>query len=254
VWYVPKVALNADQLIHRHGVERVTAALRPLLTEKRVERIEEVLDARLTSLAVVLENLHDPHNGAAAIRSLEGFGLACMHVVEGSEPFAYSSAVTIGAEKWISVQRHAGFADCAAGLRREGFRLLAMVPRHGHERARALDEVEVDRPLACVFGNERDGLGAETVAGCDLQVSLPMHGFTASFNLSVSVALVVGELARRRRRALGRQGDLSIEERALLRARWYVLSVRHAEEVLGRHVSDLTRQGVAEVPRNRDNG
>jgi len=74
-----------------------------------------------------------------------------------------------------------------------------------------------------------------------------------NFNLSVSVALVASALAGRRRLAIGAQGDLSTRERALLRARWYALSVRHAEEILAQRVSDLTHDNVAEVPQDEDN-
>jgi len=246
------VSASVDRLLQRHGIETVTAVLRPFLTDRRIERIEQVLDARLGSLSVVIENLHDPHNGAAAIRSMEGFGLQHLHVVETVEPFAFSSAVTISAEKWISIRRHRDFAGCAADLRGQGLRLLAMVPRLGHDRAVELDEVDVTGPLACVFGNERDGLTDASVESCDAEVTLPMQGFTQSFNLSVSVALVIGELARRRRQEIEAQGDLSAQERALLRARWYALSVRHADEILSQRVSELTRDHVDELPQKEE--
>ena len=243
---------SVDCLLEKYGGETVIRALRPFLTERRRERIEEVLSARLASLTVAIENLHDPHNGAAAIRSLEGFGLQQLHVVEATEPFVCSSAVTISAEKWISMRRHADFDTCAADLREQGFQLLAMVPRLGHERAVMIEEVDVSRPLACIFGNERDGLAAESVAACDVEVTLPMHGFTQSFNLSVSVALVVQELSRRRRLEIGAEGDLSGEERARLRARWYALSVQHAEAILKQSVSGLTHENVGEFPHEEE--
>ncbi len=252
VWYPRAVSAVVDRLLERYGIETVTAVLRPFLTDRRAERIEGVLDARLGSLAVVIENLHDPHNGAAAIRSMEGFGLQYLHVVENAERFEFSSAVTISAQKWISIRRHSGFSACASSLREQGFELLAMVPRLGHERAVEIDQVDVSAPLACVFGNERDGLTAESVAMCGAEVTLPMHGFTQSFNLSVSVALVLGELARRRRLALDSEGDLSLQERALLRARWYALSVRHADEILSQRVSELTQESVDVLPQEEE--
>jgi len=254
LWYPRGVPPAVDRLLERYGADRVTSVLRSFLTDKRAERIEQVLDARLVSVAAVVENLHDPHNGAAAIRSLEGLGLAQLHVVETLEQFDFSDAVTIGAEKWISVQRHRSFDACAGALREQGLRLFAMVPRRGHERAVSIDDADVSQPFACVFGNERDGLAAESVAACDLEVTLPMYGFTQSFNLSVSVALVVQKLAQRRRDAIGAPGDLSDRERALLRARWYALSVRHAEEILTQRVSESTRDDVAGLPQADENG
>ena len=81
------------------------AALAELVSDERQARIERVLDARLDGLTVVLENLHDPHNGAAALRSVEAVGLSTVHVVEGTERFRFSSAVTIGCEKWVTTRR-----------------------------------------------------------------------------------------------------------------------------------------------------
>jgi tRNA (guanosine-2'-O-)-methyltransferase len=211
----------------------VTAAMRPLLSQERITRIEAVLDARLSGLTVALENLHDPHNGAAAIRSMEAFGLTTLHVAEPVEPFQFSPQVTIGCEKWIDVVRYPSFAACAGALKEAGFLLYAARP--GGDRDPG--SLDVSRPAAVVFGNERDGLTPEAVDLCDHRVAIPMHGFTQSFNLSVSVALTVHRLAERRRRLLGRAGDLGAGKRDLLRARWYAQGVRGAEAIVARHVS-----------------
>src|SRR5436305_1760595 len=64
---------------------RVCAVLAPLIAEERRARITTVLEARLGGLVVVLENLHDPHNGAAALRSCEAAGLTTVHVVDARE-------------------------------------------------------------------------------------------------------------------------------------------------------------------------
>jgi tRNA (guanosine-2'-O-)-methyltransferase len=227
-------------LIRRHGIDRVVDTLRPILTDDRAERIEEVLDQRLTSVTVVLENLYDPHNGAAAIRSIEGLGLTSMHVIEGTGTFRNSPEVTIGCDKWIAIHRHASVAACAATIRAAGVRMVALVPGAPQD----VDHLPVDAPLALVFGNEHEGLTEEALSACDERVALPMHGFTRSYNLSVSVALATARVAERRRTWLGRAGDLGDEERAFLRARWYALSIRAAGQILDRIVSDETQDGV----------
>lgn len=222
-----------DLLIERHGPAVVTDAVRPLLTEERMARIDAVLEARLTSVAVGIENLYDPHNGAAAIRSIEAFGLSTLHVVETTDRFRFAPGVTIGCEKWIAVRRYPDIASLAGALRDDGVALYATLP----DAEADLETVPVDRPLVVLFGNEHEGLTREAVAACDGAVSIGMHGFTRSFNLSVSVALVTARLAERRRAFLGRGGDLSDQERARLRARWYALSVRGAGEIVARFVS-----------------
>jgi tRNA (guanosine-2'-O-)-methyltransferase len=219
--------------------EDILAALGPQLTPERKARIEEVLAARLVGLTVVLENLHDPHNGAAALRSVEGFGLSELHVVESNEPFRFASSVPIGCEKWVALKKYRSFAECADGLHARGFKLYAAVPG----APLTLADIDVTTPAALVFGNEHDGLSALAQQACDATFSIPMAGFTQSFNLSVSVALGVFEASRRRRAALGHAGDLPEQERARLRAEWYALSMdrRAAAGLVARYVSQKTR-------------
>src|SRR5688572_18149833 len=118
-----------DELVARHGPEVVVAAIAPLLSEERMARIESVLDARLAGLTLVVENLYDPHNGAAAVRSAEAFGLAAVHAVEGTGPFHASPAVTIGCEKWVDLHRHPDVAAARAAL--AGMIHVAAVPGAG---------------------------------------------------------------------------------------------------------------------------
>lgn len=240
---------TADELIEQYGMAAVTEAMRPLLSDERVARIEQVLDARLCSLTVALENLHDPHNGAAAIRSLEAFGVSALHVAESAEPFRFSSSVTIGCERWIDVHRYRAFDACAERLHADGFALYAAVPGAGE----SIDTIAVDRPCAIVFGNEHDGLTPTAIEACDQTVSIPMFGFTQSFNLSVSVAVSIQRLAARRRQVLGTDGDLEGQERARLRARWYAQRVRGAHEIVARHVSEQTQPGVASMTHGDEN-
>jgi tRNA (guanosine-2'-O-)-methyltransferase len=215
--------------------------LAPFVSAARQAKIEAVLAQRLGGLTVVLENLHDPHNGAAALRSVEGFGLTTLHVVEQAEPFRFSSRVSQGCEKWVDIRRHPDFASCARALHDAGFALYAALPPAA--ATVELDTIDVTRPTALVFGNEHAGLTRDAIAACDGAFTIPMQGFTASFNLSVSVALAVFACSRRRRAALGGRGDLSPETLVAERARWYTLSVDAAELILARVRGDTQGRG-----------
>lgn len=221
--------------------EEIIAALDPFLSEARKARIEEVLAQRLAGLTVVLQNLHDPHNGAAALRSVEGFGLTTLHVVEETERFKFSSKVSQGCEKWVDIRRHADFASCARALHDEGFALYAALPPA--PEVVPIDTLDVGRQSALVFGNEHAGLTPEAVAACDGAFTVPMQGFTASFNLSVSVALGVFACAQKRRLGLGQHGDLDAATIVQMRARWYRLSVDAADLILERVSRDTAGRG-----------
>jgi len=217
--------------------ELICAALAPLLGEERRQRIEEVVDARLGSLTVLVENLHDPRNGAAVLRSCEAFGLQTVHVVEAAERFRFSSEVSQGCEKWMDVERHASFAAAQARLQADGFALYAAVP----DGKVPLEALDFTRPAAIVVGNEHSGLTSGAIALADVPFAIPMAGMTRSLNLSVATALIVAHASGRRRAALGRAGDLDDAARASLRARFYAASVRGADTVVARHAATLAR-------------
>jgi tRNA (guanosine-2'-O-)-methyltransferase len=207
-------------------------ALGPLLLDGRRERIDEVVGMRLGSLRVAIENLHDPHNGAAVLRSAEAFGVKRVDVTEASKPFRFSSTVTQGCEKWLDIVRHARQADAVASLRRDGFAIYAAVPT----AAATLDELDFARPAAILVGNEQLGLSDEAMRTADACFRIPMVGMTRSLNLSVAAALITERAAARRRRILGAPGDLDEATQLRLRARFYAASVRGAEAVLARYL------------------
>ncbi len=206
------------------------ATLAPLLLDERRTRIDEAAAARLGGLRVVIENLHDPHNGAAVLRSAEAFGIQRVDVIESVEPFRFSSEVTQGCEKWLDVVRHPTLADAVAALRADGFALYAAVPG----AAATVEDLDFSRPAAVMIGNEHDGLTGAAIGAADVVFGIPMAGMTRSLNLSVASALIAERAAQSRRRAIGRPGDLDDAAVLALRARFYAASVRGADVVLAR--------------------
>lgn len=235
-----------DRLIAQHGPATICAILAPVLTEARVARIEQVLAARLGSIIPVVEDVYEPHNGAAVIRSAEALGLQELHVLETGVRFQALRGITRGCHRWMDLARWRDARACVDALHARGFTVLATTPRG----AMPLDAVDVSRPVAIVFGNEHAGLPEATIAACDGAVVLPMFGFTESFNLSVTAALATSQLAARRRAFLGTNGDLDPARVAHLRARWYALKVRGAAGIVERAVSARTHGDVAPEPQS----
>jgi tRNA (guanosine-2'-O-)-methyltransferase len=184
--------------------ELVCRALAPFLVDVRRARIDATIDARLGGLTLLIENLHDPHNGAAVLRSAEAFGIQTVHVAEAAEKFRFSSDVTQGCEKWLDVERHRTFAAARTRLHAAGFVLYAAVP----DAPTSWEDLDFARPAAIVVGNEHAGLSTDAIEGADVQFSIPMAGMTRSLNLSVAAALMASHASVRRRQALAAQGDL----------------------------------------------
>lgn len=203
-------------------------ALAPHLGDERRAKIDRVAASRLGGLVVVLENLHDPHNGGAALRSCEAVGVREVRIVGAS--FRFSERVTQGCDKWLDLPRDETIERCVADLKARGYRLYAAVPG----AAVALDELDAVTPAAFLIGNERDGLSPAARAACDVEFAIPMRGFSQSLNLSVATALCVYTHAERRRRALGRVGDLDGEALDGLRADYYRRDLRGADAIIAR--------------------
>ncbi|HET9621781.1 MAG TPA: RNA methyltransferase [Kofleriaceae bacterium] len=226
---------DISRFIEKHGPATVCEALTGVLTPERIARIDQVLAARLASVVTVVEDTYDPHNAAATIRTTEAIGLSDLHVIEQEHRFAAPDGVTMGAHRWIDLHRWPSAESAIAGLRGQGFRVLATLPG----AAASIDDVDVTTPIAIAFGNEHHGLSDAAIAACDGAVGVPMFGFTESYNLSVTVALAMTRVAARRRAHLGAIGDLPAARIAHLRARWFAHRIRGVTGILERALGPL---------------
>lgn len=199
------------------------------VTPRRLARVLDVLERRLGSVTTVMENLSDPHNVSAVLRTGEGLGLSELHVVEQPNKWEKNKQISMGAERWIEVVRYDGLARCLGHLSAQGFSLWAADVGPG---CVPVDELPVEGKVALVFGSEHSGLSKRALSLTDGRFTIPMSGMVESFNVSVSAALALYDVATRRRHLLtarGERGDL--DDAALLeRADLYLRrAVRNAE-------------------------
>jgi len=200
----------------------VIATLEPLVTERRLARIRDVLSHRLASVTVVVDALHDPHNGAAIVRSCDAFGVQTIHAIERNEPIAFGREVARGSQKWVDLVRHVGGEPCVAALRASGHELVATHP----EGELVPEDLARIAKVAIVLGNERSGIAPEVRAACARSVRVPMVGFVESLNVSVTAAILLHAAT------LGRSGDLDEPRKRSLHARALWLTVPRADEVM----------------------
>ncbi len=159
--------------------------------------MHEVLERRHDDLVVVLENIHDPHNASAILRSCDAFGVGRVALVYTNQVFPeISRGVAAQVEKWLQLERYDSAEACVEALHDEGIKVYA---------TRLTDEAEdyltIDwrEPSAIVLGNEHAGCSDEMVALADGAVIIPMRGFAQSLNVSVAAAVILAETARQRR-------------------------------------------------------
>jgi tRNA (guanosine-2'-O-)-methyltransferase len=208
--------------VERHDPKRVIELLEPLVLDRRRQRLLSVIEKRLGSVQVVFDAPHDPHNGAAVVRSCEAFGVQQVNVIERKEAFLLATSVSRGSEKWVDIRRWQKADDAVATLRSEGYELVGA---HAEGELAPQDLASVPR-LAIVLGNERDGIAEDLSRACSRSVRVPMRGFVESLNVSVVAAILLASATA------SRTGDLPEADRLRLYARGLYLSVEKADEVL----------------------
>jgi tRNA (guanosine-2'-O-)-methyltransferase len=208
--------------VERHDSRRVISLLEPLVLERRRERLLSVINRRVGSVQVLFDAPHDPHNGAAVVRSCEAFGVQKVNVLERKETFLLAPSVSRGSEKWVDLRRWTKVEDAVVALRGEGYELVGA---DADGELAPTDLAHVPK-LALVLGNERDGIAADLSRACARRVRVPMRGFVESLNVSVVAAVLLASAT------VGREGDLAEEDRLRLYARGLYLTVEKADEVL----------------------
>ena len=217
---------EVDQALKRELAEYFSG----FVTERRRKRIERVLQNRTRHLTVALEEIYQPHNTSAVLRSCECFGIQDAHIIESGNTGRINPDVDVGASRWLTLRRYGDpGADnaraCMSALRSRGYRLVATTP---HGAAGGLEDLDAECKTALVFGAEESGLTESILEEADEIATIPMYGFTESFNVSVSAALLIRELAERMRRSAA-DWRLTETEKLDLRLQWYKNTVRGSE-------------------------
>jgi tRNA (guanosine-2'-O-)-methyltransferase len=223
----------------------VARALAQCVQPGRLARLAGVLNARVADTALVFENVGNPGNVSACLRTAEALGVQHVCVIERwGEAFAVDGGVDKGTAKWLTVHRFGRYEDCLRHLRQGGFAVHATdlgpgaLPQ-GDAVAASLRAAPVvgaaetgtggdgpalarrrrTRPrVALAFGNEHRGCSRALRAASDARVFLPQVGFVQSLNLSVAAAVGLHaylhrtpDYATRWRRLLAPGGDLGGE-------------------------------------------
>lgn len=207
--------------------------LQEFVTDDRWQTINDVLEKRTRYLTVVLEDIYQPHNASAVLRSCDCFGIQDVHIIENRNEFDPNKGVTIGADKWISLQTYNeqqknNTLQCYRQLKEKGYRIIATTP---HKDDTTIDEVPVDQKTALVFGAEMAGLSDYALEQADGYAKIPMVGFSESFNISVGAALCLYELSTRLRK-IRDDWTLDDDEKLELQLDWLKKSIRASHQLV----------------------
>jgi tRNA (guanosine-2'-O-)-methyltransferase len=162
----------------------------------RADKIDKTLERRQPTLAIVLENIHDPHNFNAILRSADATGVIrviMLYYIEKSPRLAHTTSS--GAYKWVDIEKYDSVTSCFKKLKEDGFRILATKL---DAEAKPLYAHDLTQPTAIVLGNEHRGISHEAQTLADELLYIPMMGMSESVNVSVASAVCLFEAMRQR--------------------------------------------------------
>jgi len=204
--------------------------LSEFVTTERIETFNQVLMYRTRYLAVVLEDIYQPHNASAVLRSCDCFGIQDVHIIENRNTYTINPDVALGSNKWLTLKKYNrkefNTEETYQTLKSEGYRIIATAPHPGNT---SLEEFNLKNgKSALIFGTEMDGLSEFAIREADEYVRIPMYGFTESFNISVSAAIILYQLSGKLRTS-DIQWQLSQAEKEALKLEWLKRSVKKSE-------------------------
>jgi len=244
---------------------QLLSTLSEFVSENKQSKIKSVLENRTNHITIVLEDIFQPHNASATIRTCDCLGVQNVHIIENRNEFRPSSQVMQGAGKWITLHRYndniqkdangnnpSAFPNhntttCLEELKKQGFQLIATTPNpppssslHSqraknsrNERSEDLSSLDLSKPTAFLFGTEAHGLTQKALEMADGYLALPMVGFTQSYNISVSVAITLSHSIKQLHDSKI-AWHLNKQEKAELTLEWYKKCTKNADQILNK--------------------
>ncbi len=201
------------------------------LTDKRKLLFKKVLEDRTRHFAVVLEDIFQPHNASAVVRTCDIFGVQDVHAIENKYTNKVSRHVAKGSQKWITSKRYKTDGDntkiCLDNLRDKGYQIIATTP---HNDSCLLQDFDITKKSAFVFGVEAEGVSDYVKEQADGFLKIPMVGFTESLNISVAAAIILQDVTTKLRNSTV-NWQLSDQEKEELYFDWVKKTIKNVDKI-----------------------
>lgn len=211
---------------------KILASLYDLISLNKQDLFDEIAAQRTNHITVVLEDINKEHNASAVLRTCDCFGIQQMEVIEKNQDFTVHRDIAMGATKWVDITSYSDGENpniqCINDLKSKGYKIVATTPHTDITIA----ELDINQPIALVFGTERDGISKEIIEHADEFVKIPMYGFIESFNISVSAAIILSAL-RTKLEESSLDWKLTDEQQTQLKIKWCTKIIRNGEKVEG---------------------
>jgi len=215
--------------------KKLLTYLESYLTDNRKFTFRKVLENRTRHFSVVLEDIYQPHNASAVVRTCDIFGVQDVHVIENKYINRVSKYVAKGSQKWITSHRYKFDGNntkiCFEALKQQGYQIIATTP---HKDSSLLQDFDIHKKTAFVFGAEAEGVSDYVKENADGFLKIPMVGFTESLNISVAVAIILQDLTTKLRNA-DVHWQLSAEEKENLYFNWVKKTIKNVNQIVARY-------------------
>ncbi|AUC84384.1 rRNA methyltransferase [Polaribacter sp. ALD11] len=201
------------------------------LTDKRKNLFKKVLEERTRHFTVVLEDIFQPHNASAVVRTCDIFGVQDVHAIENKYNNKVSRHVAKGSQKWLNQYRYRKDGDnskpCLDELKAKGYQIIATTP---HNDSCLLQDFDITKKSAFVFGVEAEGVSDTVIENADGFLKIPMVGFTESLNISVAAAIILQDVTTKLRNS-DIEWQLSEEEKEILYFDWVKKTIKNVAKI-----------------------
>lgn len=208
--------------------------LSDVINDERIERLQEVLNQRTRYLTVVLDDIFQPQNSSAVIRTCECIGIQDLHIIEDRNTHKTNRDVVKGSSKWVELKHYENKdsrTECIEHLKQQNYKIVAMTL---NDDSIPLEDLPINEKIAVCFGCEETGLDKKIEDEADYKVQIPITGFTQSYNISVSAAISLYYLYNKLK-STGQNWKLSKEEKEELLIDWLSKSTPTGKVLLDKY-------------------
>lgn len=213
--------------------EELISYLSKVITPERFSLFNKIIKDRTRYMTVVLEDIFQPHNASAVLRSCDCFGVQDVHIIENENEYKVNPDVALGSSKWLNLYKYNetenNTLSTINALKKKGYRIIATTP---HNDDVNLEDFDISKgKFALMFGSEQPGLSNIAMENADEFLKIPMFGFTESFNISVSAAIVLHHLSLKLRQS-DIKFKLSEDEQNTIILEWLKQSIKKSDLII----------------------
>jgi tRNA (guanosine-2'-O-)-methyltransferase len=211
--------------------------LENFVTERRKELFYNNIQHRTRYITVVLEDIFQSQNASAVLRTCDCLGIQDVHVIENYNKYQINPDVALGSNKWITLKKYNlkqidNTDDAIKNLKAAGYRIVATSP---HKNDIDLTDFKLENGKAAfLFGNEKQGLSKNALNLADEYVKIPMFGFTESYNISVSAAILLYQLIIQLKISKDIDWRVSDDEKNDILLQWFRISIRNSKGIISK--------------------